>query len=252
MLNPSMACRNALLDNEQTPFSDINELATVYVNEIRKVQPEGPFYIGGHSLGGQIAYVMAQILLARGESVALLALLDSYSGHGRRFERLPKWWARHRQTMSEMPLIRRPGYVAGRLYYMAKYAKNFTLDALKPRKRQQWTQQESARQSELNTQQQANSEMARNFLAGPYAGPAVVFKAEGTKWRSDFIDDGWEEWIEGHLDIVSVPGDHTTLLDEPQVRALGREIGPRPRRSSVRLGLMVGRRNKKPEIRNWV
>jgi len=47
------------------------------LQEVRRVQPEGPYYIGGHSLGGLIAFEMAQQLRKQGQEVRLLVLLDS-------------------------------------------------------------------------------------------------------------------------------------------------------------------------------
>jgi thioesterase domain-containing protein len=53
-------------------------MAARYVHELRAVQPEGPYLLGGHSAGGVIAYEMAQQLLAEGKKAQLL-LLDTGS-----------------------------------------------------------------------------------------------------------------------------------------------------------------------------
>ena len=50
-------------------------MASDYLAEVRRVQPEGPYLLGGFSGGGLTAYEMARQLLAAGEEVALLALL---------------------------------------------------------------------------------------------------------------------------------------------------------------------------------
>src|SRR5262245_29276875 len=55
----------------------LEDMAAEYVQAIRSVQPEGPYRLGGWSLGGVVALEMAQQLLAQGQSVALLALLDT-------------------------------------------------------------------------------------------------------------------------------------------------------------------------------
>ena len=44
---------------------------------MRRVQPDGPYQLGGWSFGGLVAYEMAQQLRAAGADVALLALLDT-------------------------------------------------------------------------------------------------------------------------------------------------------------------------------
>ncbi|KAI0008778.1 polyketide synthetase PksP [Xylariaceae sp. FL0662B] len=53
------------------------ELTTVYLTEIRRRQPSGPYYLGGWSAGGICAYDAAQILAADGQDVQRLILLDS-------------------------------------------------------------------------------------------------------------------------------------------------------------------------------
>src|SRR6185295_12459386 len=59
------------------PSSTVQDLAAHYLEEIRAVQPEGPFHLGGWSLGGVVAFEMAQQLQAGGQQAGLLALLDS-------------------------------------------------------------------------------------------------------------------------------------------------------------------------------
>jgi len=65
------------LDGSQQPLTRIEEMAALYVKEILRVQPSGPYFLGGYCMGGTIAYEMAQQLLAQGEKVALLALFDT-------------------------------------------------------------------------------------------------------------------------------------------------------------------------------
>jgi len=59
------------------PLRSVQEMARSYVAAIRVLQPHGPYLIGGYSLGGLVALEMARILLAEGERVFPLALLDT-------------------------------------------------------------------------------------------------------------------------------------------------------------------------------
>jgi thioesterase domain-containing protein len=52
-------------------------MAAHYVALLLEVQPRGPHFLAGYSFGGQVAHAMAQILLARGQSIGLLAIIDS-------------------------------------------------------------------------------------------------------------------------------------------------------------------------------
>jgi aspartate racemase len=65
------------LDGSRPPLETIEEMATLYISEIRRAQPRGPYFLGGYCGGGTIAYEVAQQLQADGEQVALLALFDT-------------------------------------------------------------------------------------------------------------------------------------------------------------------------------
>jgi enterobactin synthetase component F len=66
------------LRGETTPPDSIGEIATDYLDQIRRVQAHGPYRLVGRSLGGLITYEMAERLRARGECVELLALIDTF------------------------------------------------------------------------------------------------------------------------------------------------------------------------------
>ena len=67
------------LDGAQLFHIKIKDMAKDYIEEIRKVQPEGPYFVGGHCSGGHIAIEMARQLLAGGEKVPLVALIFSHA-----------------------------------------------------------------------------------------------------------------------------------------------------------------------------
>ena len=65
------------LDGKYAPHNRIEDMATHYLAQIRKVQPNGPYFLAGYSAGGTIAWEIAQRLDTQGQKVALLALIDS-------------------------------------------------------------------------------------------------------------------------------------------------------------------------------
>jgi thioesterase domain-containing protein len=71
------------IDGIGKPLETIEGMAKFYLNAIQQVQPRGPYFLIGHSLGGLVALEMAQQLTGQVEQVALLAMLDSYphAGH---------------------------------------------------------------------------------------------------------------------------------------------------------------------------
>jgi len=67
------------LDGRGPFHTFIEDMAADYIKEIRELQPEGPYYLGGYCMGGTIAFEMAQQLLKQGQTIGLLAMFDTYS-----------------------------------------------------------------------------------------------------------------------------------------------------------------------------
>lgn len=65
------------LDGSTELARRIEDMAALYVKEVRALQPEGPYYLGGYCMGGGVALEMAQQLQAQGQEVALLAMLET-------------------------------------------------------------------------------------------------------------------------------------------------------------------------------
>ena len=65
------------LDGKLAPLNRIEDMAAHYLAQIRKIQPNGPYYLGGLSTGGTIAWEIAQRIQTQGKKVALLALFDT-------------------------------------------------------------------------------------------------------------------------------------------------------------------------------
>ncbi|NCQ97919.1 MAG: amino acid adenylation domain-containing protein [Microcystis aeruginosa L211-101] len=55
----------------------IEDIASIYLQAMQDLQPQGPYFLGGHSYGGNVAFEMAQQLVNQGQQVALLAIIDS-------------------------------------------------------------------------------------------------------------------------------------------------------------------------------
>ena len=66
------------LDGGEPLQTRIEEMAASYLDEVRRVQPAGPYYLLGDCVGGLIAYEMARQLQSVGEEVGLLAMIEAY------------------------------------------------------------------------------------------------------------------------------------------------------------------------------
>ena len=66
------------IDGVEEPLDRIEDMARYSLDAVKQVQPRGPYFLIGFSLGGLVTLEMAQQLIAQGEKVGLLAMLDSY------------------------------------------------------------------------------------------------------------------------------------------------------------------------------
>ncbi|MEA5624441.1 alpha/beta fold hydrolase, partial [Nostoc sp. UHCC 0251] len=67
---------NALCEEGEL-ITQVEDVAAHYIQALLVVQPQGPYFLAGHSFGGQLAFEMAQQLLWKGHKVALVAILDT-------------------------------------------------------------------------------------------------------------------------------------------------------------------------------
>ncbi|AEI66239.1 type I polyketide synthase [Corallococcus macrosporus] len=204
------------VDGKLPPADSIEEMASIYLESIRQVQPHGPYLLGGYSGGGVVAYEMAQRLHALGEPVALVAFLDTF--HPATQER--------RQSFNErLRELRREGaatYVSRKLRTKVERDGTRLLSQLKLR----WYEQRGeALPIELRNLQLTErfQLLASRYVPSPYAGPVTLFRAQEIHaiYAHMGTSLGWEPLVPA-LNIREVPGDHDSLVREPNVHVLGR------------------------------
>ena len=79
------------IDGIEEPSETIEAMAQYHLDAIRDIQPHGPYILIGYSLGGLVCLEIAQRLIAAGEKIALLAMIDAYP-----FRKYIPWFQRLR------------------------------------------------------------------------------------------------------------------------------------------------------------
>lgn len=181
------------LDGSRGCIATIEEMATYYIREIRAVQPEGPYCLGGFSFGGLVAYEMAQQLRNGGEWVPLLALFDTYPGNLKPV------------AESMIKLLR-----AGSLTEFAR-----AISRSIQRRMNMWFLPRV-----LKRVFQSNMRAASLYKLQPYSGNVVLFRASENVRGEDDPHAAWQELIPGGLKVEEIPGDHGGILVSPQVKML--------------------------------
>jgi aspartate racemase len=88
----------------KTHDASIEERAAACVSEIRRVQPHGPYALGGECVGGVVAFEMAQQLMSSGERVTLLVLIDTWFPSSERAN--SHWFCRLRPILATLNSVR--------------------------------------------------------------------------------------------------------------------------------------------------
>ncbi len=75
---PIIGLQSKGMDGIQPMANSIEEMARTYINEIKAVQPHGPYYLTGGSMGGTIALEVAQQLTRNGEEIEKIVMFDTF------------------------------------------------------------------------------------------------------------------------------------------------------------------------------
>jgi acyl transferase domain-containing protein len=228
----------------------IEDMASFYLEEIRRKQPFGPYLLGGMCAGGVIAYEMASQLVRSGESVELVAMLDAVvpgiqERAGRtteqRLERL-KGAVAHAQKRDVSPL-KRAGIVIGtiskKLVNAPLWEVSHRFKQLSARVRFRLLRVLLSRDLEWPrfvkelTLREIYDGAAARYAPKPLSISSVVLvrprtgEGEDTPYREIYADPtfGWGAVAQG-LAVVDVDGGHITMLQERFVDSLAEAILP--------------------------
>ncbi|MCO6509297.1 MAG: hypothetical protein J5I65_00730 [Aridibacter famidurans] len=227
---PTYGMQAVGLDGHQSAYDRIEDMATHYLKEIREVQPYGPYFVGGSSVGGLTAYEVAQQLEAQGEEVALVALIDTYApgyptlarGTSKLKRKLFAKYdraAHHVDTLRILERGQRWPYVKSKAEKAFNSYKRKYRNLKKQLKREVLERLGRELTDELKDVQNNIQLASSAYRARPYSGKVVLFRA--SKQRRGIVRDdtlGWSKFVTGELDIHEIRGTHGSIVVEPRVR----------------------------------
>ena len=233
---PFYALQAVGLDGSATPLRTVEEMATLYLENIRRVQPTGPYRLGGHSLGGQIAFEMARQLTRGGEPVECLVVMDTYCPGGKADTGQTAWDdARWMENLVEMV----ESFLGCQL--------GIHPDQLSPLTLREQLEMVHARLSAAGAFPPGTGIAALEGLFAVFrANNLLEYAPEGVDCRLPVpitllrgLDSspsgvaerlhsdplwGWGEFSTLPVDLRFVPGDHIGMMTAPQVSALSAEV----------------------------
>jgi thioesterase domain-containing protein len=190
---PYYALHPHALNGRRAPRS-IEAMAADYLVTLQTLQPDGPYFLGGVSIGGTVAFEMAQQMRRQGHEVALLVMIDPTNpqgcligrenvrqrlrGVGRKIVRLicERYLAAGRRVP---PCLRLPYFI------------------------------------------DVSVQVGRVYVPQVYPGRVIFFRAEQT---SEDLPAAWRKLVTGAWESHVIPGDHFGLFQEPHGRILAEHL----------------------------
>jgi len=200
--HPIYGIRAQLALNPEQPFDRIEDMARHHVEVIKTIQPKGPYALIGYSFGGLVALEMSRCLLADGEIVALLALLDTYP-HSRHLPPAQRLQLTLRRTRSHLRRIKQMSF-RGALSYGRSLLGRLHRVALP-------TRAPADTHPGLRIKDR-NYGAFRRYRPRFYPGKIKFVRAEVSSFQPSNPIDVWGKLVR-EMEVEEVPGDHLEIVD---------------------------------------
>jgi acyl transferase domain-containing protein/thioesterase domain-containing protein/NAD(P)-dependent dehydrogenase (short-subunit alcohol dehydrogenase family) len=228
---PFLGLRLAETEHLPVHFS-MSDIAAYHIATIREIQPQGPYYLGGWSASGLVAYEIAQQLHREGQEVALLVLFDVLNSAP---PKPPSTWDRSRELfsfltwkvrfhLSRLRQLQRNEFRAELRYVFRRIRLDLS--------RMLWVvgdlvQRHASHRLAVAPREASKAVFiaARDYRPEPYGGRVLLFRS-AVQSEGPYHDPklGWAHLLGEDLEISEMPGDHEDMFREPYVDLLAKEL----------------------------
>jgi phthiocerol/phenolphthiocerol synthesis type-I polyketide synthase E len=214
-----LQCRG--LDGSAEPLKTIEEMAALYIEQIRRVQRRGPYFLGGYCMGGTVAYEVGQQLCAAGETIALLALFDTMN-----WNKIPlSVWNKTSYAVQRL-VFHAASFLSLRSEDKVKFIKD-KAEVLRNRI-PVWRgilltklgRQDAAPSNSLILGRiwQTNDQASWSYIPKPFPGELTDIRPDKQYWVFNKPDLKWDRLALGGQRVVRLPVYPASMLVEPFVR----------------------------------
>ena len=180
-------------DGKQKPHTQVEVMAADYIQQIRTIQPEGPYLLGGECIGGIVAFEMARQLQAQGQKLGLLVLMDT---------QLPSYIQKLgyflQRIISKVKRVGRIRYHLTKLLQLNSGLRPDTFNKIRKAK-------------DLLVEQSYRTVLIR-YRPRTYKGRITLLVNEDNYQQNPSM--GWDYLATGGLEIHKIPGNHDSYLGE--------------------------------------
>jgi len=223
------------LDGRRGYHTNIEDMAAEYVEEIRRVQPEGPYYLGGYCMGGTVAFEIAQRLRQQGQEVALLALFDTHSRWQQ--DDLP----RNLYRLGQKIFFHAANVVILGPKGIASFLREKTSEAARRVERKLAVLSSHLahavhlrRENPVVALEKINDRAAEAYVPSPYPGTVTVFKPRRAYLGYEDPLLGWGNGLAAEVEVQDLHCYPAGMLVEPFVAELAAKLSESLKRARAR------------------
>jgi hypothetical protein len=217
------------LDGSKPMQTTLESMASNYLAEIKSVQPEGPYFLGGYCLGGTIALEIAQQMRRAGEKVALLAMIETYniraepcvSSWLNLLHKAQNLYFQFRNLLlslssgSSRYFTERCQIELGRLRVRQEILRSKILNRIRPGSGLKYQHLEI---------KHVNDSAQASYSPKPYDGRIALFRPRSDYFRFNDCCYGWREIAVRGVEIAEMPNYPHGSLNDPFVTELAQRL----------------------------
>lgn len=231
------------MDDRAEPQTNVEAIAADYIEALKNIQPTGPYFLGGHSFGGQVAFEISQQLQKQGDEIGLLAVFDIPAPLFSSF--VIAGWDDTKYVSEVVRLFE----------YFLKENLEISYNDLKvfsPDEQLDYVTERLVKKLHVRPSEAAKRQVhgfVRVLKASVYAmghyhpeklypTPIALFRSSDVRvWNTAIgVTDamrnqlqknsylGWEQLSKSSVELETVPGDHITMMLEPHVQVLAKSL----------------------------
>jgi thioesterase domain-containing protein/acyl carrier protein len=222
---PIYGIRLPIDDTHQPLVTTVEDMASLYLQEVRAIQPQGPYLLGGYCFGGVVAFEMAHRLVTAGEEIACLALIGTDAPGNAGLPSPGLWLRRHMKTLQNLPRRGWPAYIVRRFLNIQPVI----VRRLRFRVHQHIWQICESNEWQLPVLLRTPEyvcEIADSKYKPPVldCGNTVVYASRPQAIAPADPYDGWRDWVTDGLKFCNLSATTDMVMMEPGVRELAREL----------------------------
>lgn len=203
------------LNGKDEPLTSIEAIAAQYLSEILNQNPNGPFALAGYSLGGLIAFEMAQQLKRQGKEIKALVMFDTYairSDHGTSLPTKAVNFVRREvgKRLFDLELLISNPQLLKRLKKDSLLGKTERIKNKLHRK-----ENETEIMQIINKLKKIHIDAGNDYKILHYDGEIYLFRAKvRTSYERDQKYFGWKPYV-NKVNVIEMEGEHTTMFEPP-------------------------------------